>query len=180
MSVPFLSFNPAFSLLISSYMNGEMPSSQGMFGVFIVTMGALTLSYVMSRPQRPSTSVVKPACAEDSTGGFFSASPRDIHESEEERLLQRARKGYNVQHSANGHHAFDVDPPSDYPKRKIRPSKTSSPSAKDAWDASLIMTCVGLFWASASSIEKRGLLASHVEPAHFLLVQKVRACPWAR
>jgi len=43
--VPFLSFNPAFSLAISSVVNGEMPSSQGVGGVIVLSVGALILSY---------------------------------------------------------------------------------------------------------------------------------------
>lgn len=161
--MPFLSFNPAFSLGISSYLNGEMPSLQGMVGVFVVTVGALVLSYIQSRGHVPAARSDRA-----SRPGAHALSPRLDATMETGFGADRPRK-----YSGAG-----VRPDSDtmaspgYSGTKDHP-KSSQPSTGDTRLAIGVMTAVGLLWASASCVEKRGLTSTHIEPIHFLLMQKV-------
>mmetsp|Transcript_13922 Transcript_13922/g.36096 ORF Transcript_13922/g.36096 Transcript_13922/m.36096 type:complete len:384 (-) Transcript_13922:173-1324(-) len=171
-SVPFLSFNPAFSLLISSYLNKEFPSPQGMFGVFIVTVGALTLSYAMTLTAKRTamnTPVRSIGGAGAGASGFLGAASGDDgqHGSNGERSRKHAN---GLGHEPD---AYLSETPTKRLGGKASLKKDAQPTAAEARRASIIMTAVGFCWASASSIEKRALVSSHIQPAHFLMCQKL-------
>ncbi|MDY6988694.1 MAG: EamA family transporter [Thermodesulfobacteriota bacterium] len=61
MSVPYLSFTPVFTILTARIVLGESISSEGLLGIFMVTVGAyvLNLERVASHPLAPLKAIVK-------------------------------------------------------------------------------------------------------------------------
>lgn len=169
--MPFLSFNPAWSLLISSVVNGEVPNAQGVGGVIVLTMGALVLSHANASQARPPVDAGLPPPADSSDGehamrGHASMLRGAAHDgvlADESTLLLADADGNAPRR------------PRPYSKPSGGHAHAAQPSARDARDASAMMALSGLCWASASSFEKLGLSAGRSWRAHhFLCLQKAR------